>query len=95
MSLFAYKRAIALRDLDEPFDSLIMAAMLQADDLNGAALRHAFPHLWDELGVRYHAPGGMTPDEAARHEAANRAHEDKMRSAILAAIEAQIGPVGT
>lgn len=93
MSLYDYKRAIALRDADEPFYALIMAAMLRADSNNSEELRLAFPHVWDELEVRYHAPGGMTPDEAAAHEAAIRAHEDKMRAAIRAAVDAHVGPV--
>lgn len=45
------------------FNSLIMAAMRQADDVNLKALKHTFPDIWEELEARYNAPGGKLEHE--------------------------------
>lgn len=63
MSLYDYQVSRELAAADHPFDALIMAAMRRADTHNSAALRAAFPRLWDELHQRYHAPGGVLPGE--------------------------------
>jgi hypothetical protein len=48
---------------DYPFYGLVQAAMRQADDINLAALRAAFPAVWAELQARYNAPGGVLPED--------------------------------
>ena len=65
MSLYDYERSRALVRADEPFYALIMAAMSRADTANQRRLCEAFPDTWDELDVRYNAPGGRLPGEQA------------------------------
>lgn len=48
---------------DYPFYGLLMALMRQADSENLAKLRVAFPVTWEELSQRYHAPGGILPED--------------------------------
>lgn len=52
-----------LAAMDWPFYALIMAAMRKADTDNLERLRAAFPRVWSEFWDRYHAPGGVLPDE--------------------------------
>lgn len=59
----SWQRAVELYRNDEPFYALIMAAMLRADTDNTTALRTAFPQLYREVQLRYHAPGGLLPDD--------------------------------
>jgi hypothetical protein len=51
---------------DPPFYALIQAAMRRADDHNLEKLKVAFPEIWEELEARYHAPGGMLPEDERR-----------------------------
>jgi hypothetical protein len=65
VSLHEY-RVSTLPELNTaPFYALIMAAMRQADTLNTIKLRSMWPEVWDELCVRYHAPGGLLESERA------------------------------
>ncbi len=64
MSLYDYQVSRKLAAADHPFDALIMAAMRKADSHNTAALQAAFPALWNELSMRYNAPGGLLPGES-------------------------------
>jgi hypothetical protein len=63
MSLFDYQRSRELAD--QPFAALVMAALRKADSTNYARLARAFPEVEAELRERFHAPGGVTPAEAA------------------------------
>lgn len=63
MSLYDYQVSKELGARDIPFYALIMAAMRKADTTNEILLRSAFPETWRELQQRYHAPGGILPDE--------------------------------
>jgi hypothetical protein len=63
VSLYDYKVSRRLARDDEPFYALIMAAMRRADTDNLNLLKLAFPETWDELEMRYHAPGGYLPNE--------------------------------
>lgn len=63
MSLHEYRRGAELARADEPFYALIQAAMRKADSWNVTKLRAEWPEVWDELEARYHAPGGLLPDE--------------------------------
>lgn len=62
MSLHDYEFSKALTDA--PFFALLMAAMRGADTRNAAALRAAFPHVWEELDVRYNSPRGLLRGES-------------------------------
>lgn len=68
MTLHSYRRALELQRADEPFDALVMAAMLKADTSNIAKLRECWPELHAELDHRYHAPSGLLPGEPGRAE---------------------------
>jgi hypothetical protein len=63
MSLFDYQRSGQLTT--ESFLSLVMAALRRADSDNYRRLATAFPEVEAELRIRYNAPGGVTPAEAA------------------------------
>lgn len=71
MSLHEYRRSGAVAMQQEPFYALLMAAMRQADTVNSAKLRAAFPEVWDELYERYHAPGGIIPTDPEYDERTN------------------------
>jgi hypothetical protein len=58
MSMYDYQISKMISEQDYPFYALIMAAMRQADTGNLIKLRDAFPAVYDELVVRYNAPGG-------------------------------------
>ena len=47
----------------EPFEAIIMAFMRIADDDNLYFLKSKYPHIWDELKMRYYAPGGYLKHE--------------------------------
>jgi len=61
--LYAYRQALGLKRQDAGFHALIFAAMMKADTENAALLREAYPELWEELDIRYNAPGGWLPGE--------------------------------
>jgi len=63
MSLYDYNISMELVHRDLPFDALIMAAMARADWDNAALLQRVFPDLWGELMARYHALGGLIPQD--------------------------------
>jgi hypothetical protein len=50
-------------DLDAPYYALLMCAMRQADGVNAAKLRAAWPELWEEVQARYNAPAGLLQHE--------------------------------
>jgi hypothetical protein len=60
---FEYQESRTIAAQDYGFYSLIMAAMRQADDENKAKLQAMFPDVWDELQIRYNAPGGLLVGE--------------------------------
>lgn len=68
MSLYDYKMSQQISARDYPFYSLIMAAMRQADTPNIAKLRVMFPEIWSELDRRYHARGGVLPEDGVPAE---------------------------
>ena len=61
--LYAYRVSRELGATDPPFSALIWAAMRKADSVNSEKLRYMWPELWDELQIRYWAPGGLVPGE--------------------------------
>lgn len=63
MSLHGFRAALDMVKRDEPFYGIIMAAMLKADDVNKTYLKMIYPLVWAELEARYHAPGGLLPEE--------------------------------
>lgn len=63
MSLHEYITSQEVSMKDYPFYGLLMALMRQADSENLAKLRVAFPVTWEELSQRYHAPGGILPED--------------------------------
>ena len=65
MSLHEYRQAIELHRSGVQFYALIMAAMYGADTYNVEKLRAAWPGVWDEINLRYHAPGGLLDGETA------------------------------
>jgi len=70
MSWHDYRKSLELAANDVPFYALIMAAMRGADSDNESLLRAAWPEVWEELLRRYHAPGGVLPeDERGHHKA--------------------------
>jgi len=48
---------------DPPFYALIMAAMRKADTDNTQKFMYMWPEVWGELSRRYHAPGGILPED--------------------------------
>jgi hypothetical protein len=66
MSRFDYECSLEIARYDFPFYALIMAAMRQADTVNLECLKEAWPEIWRELNARYHAPGGILPEEVER-----------------------------
>ena len=61
MSLYDYHASKRL--LDPSFYALIMAAYRQADPINSAKLRAAWPDLCAEMQYRYWSGGGLLPGE--------------------------------
>ena len=68
MSRYDYQASKTLALADAPVYALVMAALRQADTGNSAALRSAFPGVWEELKARYYAPGGYLPGEWVAEE---------------------------
>jgi len=60
MSRYEYEKS---KTYDPDFYALIMAAMRQADSINAAKLRAAWPDVWAEVDARYNAPGGILPSD--------------------------------
>ncbi len=63
MSAYDYHASHQISATDPPFYALIMAAMRKADTANLAKLRAAFPDTYREVEARYHAPGGLLPED--------------------------------
>ena len=63
MSLYDYRRGQAIAMQDEPFYALVQALMRQADTQNLERLQTMWPGVWQELELRYHAPGGLLNGE--------------------------------
>lgn len=59
MSLYDFNESLGLNRKDVGFNSLIMAAMLKADTINMHKLKCAFPEMYEEVNLRYNAPGGV------------------------------------
>lgn len=66
MSHHDYVASRTLAEQGVPFYAFIMAAMRQADTVNTAKLRAAWPDVWAELEARYNAPGGILKTDGAR-----------------------------
>ena len=71
MSYTNYQESIRIASGDEigaepGFYSIVMAAMRRADDNNLPKLQSAFPTQWEELQIRYNAPGGFVSKEEAK-----------------------------
>lgn len=58
-----------VRNAPMTFYGVIQAAMRMADTDNLEHLKTAWPTIWEELQVRYNAPGGYTEDELEALEA--------------------------
>ena len=63
MSLYDYRISLEISKRDPPFYGLLMAVIRQADDKNLEKLRRSWPQLVDEFTRRYHAPGGILPED--------------------------------
>ncbi len=63
MSRYDYRISQELAAADVPFYALIMAAIRKADDRNMQLLLLGWPEVYKEFLARYHAPGGVLPDE--------------------------------
>jgi len=61
MSLHDYQEAIGIRGVG--FNALIMVAIKKADSGNAELLKEAFPDIWTEFHLRYHAPNGLLEGE--------------------------------
>ena len=59
MSLYDYRMGQEIQGLGYPFYALIQAAMRQADTDNLVLLQEAWPRQWEDLQMRYNAPGGI------------------------------------
>jgi hypothetical protein len=76
MSLHEYLTSQAIAATDPPFYALIMAAMRAADSSNLLRLKMAWPHVWEELQARYHAPLGLIPGDNENPELVARSRVD-------------------
>lgn len=63
MSLYDYQQSREIEKQGNPFYSVLMCAMRQADSSNLVLLQSAFPEVWNELKARYNAVGGVLPGE--------------------------------
>lgn len=63
MSFYDYKASQRLSLNDPPFYALVMTAMRKADSQNLALLRGCWPDVYEELQMRYNAPGGVLAGE--------------------------------
>ena len=68
MSLYHYEASKLIGAEDYPFYALVMAAMRKADTDNLAHLKFCWPNVWQELQIRYNAPGALLPEEVADPE---------------------------
>ena len=63
MSLYDYKFSQEIAKRDPPIYGLIMAAIRKADSVNLLKFKAAWPEVVDEFTRRYHAPGGIIPED--------------------------------
>jgi len=63
LSLYDYLEGRKISEQDPPFAALIQAAMRKADTDNLEKLRREWPDIWNELQLRYNAPGAVIPDD--------------------------------
>ena len=63
MSLYDYKKSQEIWKSNYPFESIIMAAMRQADSINLENLKNSFPEIYEEFYKRYNSPGGILNDD--------------------------------
>ena len=63
MSLYDYRESQAIHAQGYCFYALLMTLMRQADDKNTEKLKAMWPEVYAELKTRYHAPGGLLPEE--------------------------------
>lgn len=63
LSFHDYEVSRFLASGEVPFYGVVMAAMRLADSDNVEKLKSCFPETWTELGARYHARGGVLPDD--------------------------------
>jgi len=64
MSLYDYCLSLEISKHDPSFYALIISAMRKADTTNMYKLRTMWPELYDEFKRRYHAPGGILPEDS-------------------------------
>jgi hypothetical protein len=72
VSAHDYRVSLGISVQGYSFDSLVFAALRQADTVNAAKIRAAWPELSAEMQERYSAPGGLLPGEPG-HDAVMRA----------------------
>lgn len=69
MSLYDYQESVRLSQGDPPFAALLFSLMRKASSGNLDMIRASWPAEYDEFVARYHAPGGMLPNELKAAEA--------------------------
>jgi hypothetical protein len=63
MSLHEYLCSQAISKGDPPFYALLMAMIRGADSDNIEKIKRAWPEKFAEMQARYHAPGGILPED--------------------------------
>lgn len=63
MSVEEYQHARAIAQAAPSLTSLLMAAMLRADNVEEAILRSHFPEVWQECSTRYDCARGLLSGE--------------------------------
>lgn len=63
LSLYDYRWSLKISEEDPPFYGLLAAIIRKADTENLARLRAMWPKEVADLERRYHAPGGVLPED--------------------------------
>jgi hypothetical protein len=63
MGLYDYQQSKEIDKLDPSFLAILFALMRKADDFNIVRIRSLWPLEYGEMMRRYHAPGGILPEE--------------------------------
>lgn len=63
MSLHEYLYSQTLSRRDPPFYALLFSMLRKADTDNTAKIKAAWPEVYEEFTRRYHAPGGVLPED--------------------------------
>ena len=63
MSRYDYRLSLNIAARGESFNALLFALMRCADTPNTEKLKEMWPDEWEELSLRYHAPGGFLEQE--------------------------------